>query len=160
MDTLIEQLNQLGDVINNNFHYVNMGGCAVITYAIHKKLIELGVCGVKIVWLQGCYSTAIGDSDFTKTIRTLEFCKKLDLKEANALGLYCYHALVVFDYQDKQYSFDTTGCDESPDMSVYNQVTPTINKKCAGNSAGWNDCFDRGQIPGILRLINSFELSL
>lgn len=26
MDTLIEQLNQLGDVINNNFHYVNMGG--------------------------------------------------------------------------------------------------------------------------------------
>ena len=153
---LIDQLRVLGKQINNNFNYVNCGGCAVIASIVGTYLREIGI-EPRIV---------VGDDhedDGTSVDEIRNQIKKNTIKEWNKNGLHFGHVAIEFDYNGERWQFDTDDT-AHPDGYVdtymryegYLSLEEVTEIALDTSGDGWNWMFNRDQIPHIHKMVFDF----
>lgn len=124
--------------IGDEYEYVNRGGCGIFAYMLAEELTRIGIKN-EICWL----AFELFDME--------DFNKCSTLYELNNLGIRCVHVLVVVD----GWFIDCEGVFKSPeaagwrgyDMNIISDYK--ILERVVSNGQGWNNCFDRNQIPSM-----------
>lgn len=159
----LEKLNDFAQQIEFDFDSVNYGGCCVIAAAFAKHLKKY--FPVKI--LVANYNWMKNDKD--QNISKIR--KKINsntIAEWHEHGIAFAHVLVEIEHEGKQYQLDTEN-----GLSHRLRYAPARNsdtrypilkgnlsiedaEELANNPEGWNDQFDRSQIPAIQKAIDKF----
>lgn len=154
---LIPRLNELAKELREEVEYINWGGCCVVATLMHEKLKPLlGKNHLRIEFALSDY----GDNDnLNDKLRLWKLNTSNhtnhNLNDATEHG--CNHAYIVFKYQGNMYYFDT---DEGvqPYEEMKNRLTYrygdirvrigyAIAKSMASSPEGWNNMFNRIDIP-------------
>ena len=159
---IITKLDLLGKEVLRRYPYINHGGCcvyaAMIVAALHKH--KINAAGIVASWAAEELNESGASID---TVR--ENIKKNTMDEWNKNGVRFSHIGVEFEYKARtrivKKHYDTHGVHparkELDDTPIYKgRLTLAELKKLAGIKKGWNDTFDRRQIPELRKLVNSF----
>lgn len=151
--SIIRALNGAGRQINSDVPCVNNGGCCIVASRIAERLKALGIPARGIVSSWGNYN-----------LDQLREENKPQCKED--WGISFTHVLVSFDYNGKHYLCDSNGCKEYDKLPDHDPTChATICEGClstdeltelANEPRGWNRMFNRGYIPTIERIIDSY----
>lgn len=156
---IIDKLNKLGKEVLRRYPYINHGGCcvyaAMIVQALHKHKIKAS--GIVASHSAVYYNNAGVTIDSVR-----ETITKHDHRQWNSKGISFSHVGVEFEHQGLvrtvKKHYDTAGVrragKELDDMPIYKgRLTLIELKKLGGTKHGWNDTFDRTQIPELRKLV-------
>lgn len=168
---IFQLLNNLADELNDDVRNVNRGGCAVLASHVGKHLRK--VPGVKDVQLR------VGDDESDHQGKHVIDLAREAINEANLgsnnarsydwndHGVSFGHVLVEFKHGRRKYHYDTYAgvirCRRTTALHNYplykGGLTIEEGMSIASVADGWNDCFNRRQIPKMKRIIKKhFEL--
>lgn len=138
--------------IDANHERINAGGCAVFAVELYKTFRALGI-SAKIYVLTHAPSKMHNDAR-----KKLKKMGMFNLSMLNDMGLYFNHVVI----EAAGAAFDSTGSYPSIDFvrNKWNVSTATRYslrdmKKLASAKRGWNQSFDRTQIPSIKKQLKS-----
>ena len=156
---IIDKLNKLGKEVLRRYPYINHGGCcvyaAMIVEALHKH--KINASGIVASW-----SAEYLNRSGVTIDKVREGIKKNTHAEWNNNGVNFSHVGVEFEHQGLirtvKKHYDTAGVrragKELDDMPIYKgRLTLTELKELGGTKHGWNDTFDRTQIPELRKLV-------
>ena len=152
---LLKRLRNLQDELNQNFEYINHGGCAVVAAMVGECLEELGVpCDV--VTNGGAVPAKIRQHVWDKT----------DVRAWDDSGLWRGHLAIRFKIGNSVRIWDSDGMYGSQ-LFGYSKTCKARGKfgegltveECAAismrenNSRSWNSTFDRRQVPAMREVV-------
>ena len=158
--SIVKKLNKLGKVVMASYPYINHGGCcvyaAMIVSALHKHKIKAE--GIVASW------SALGMNRAGQSIDTVrEAVKKNKICEWQDNGISFSHVGVEFEVDGKKYHYDSKGAKrakrEFDGMPIYKgRLKLQEMRGLAGRKEGWNDTFDRKDIPALRQLVKEHLL--
>ena len=143
------EINNILRNADDKFNYINYGGCGVMAYILARQFSK--VTQTRIV--SNC-----GRANAINIVRK-EIANNTMVID-DLYNIFINHAWVEFKVNGRWYGVDSDGIRKMKDMHIVN------GKPAAGgfsikemhliniNKIGWNPQFDRGQIPGMKRMIN------
>ena len=161
---LIDDLNCLAADMRSSFSWVDCGGCCVVAAEMAKYISN--ITSARIV---GAYSQYSGPLD--RNLDNVRYNIILDsLNNLSKVSWYntyqidFAHVLIEFEYGGTTYVFDTThGAVERDNYWSHSRWLPLDGswlqeeaESFADEREGWNDRFDRNQIPSIRETIATF----
>jgi hypothetical protein len=158
---IITKLDRLGKEVNRRYPYINHGGCAVYAAMIVQALRKHKINATGIVASYSAEWMPAGAS--IDTVR--ENITKNSHKEWNRNGVRFSHVGVEFDHTTKTRTvkkhYDSYGVrkagKELDDMPIYKGRLLLVELRAlAERKTGWNESFDRAQIPELRKLVKSF----
>jgi hypothetical protein len=158
---IIAKLDLLGKEALRRYPYLNNGGCcvyaAMIVQALHKH--KINATGI----VASFSADYVGPAVSIDTVR--ETITRNSHKQWNKNGVRFSHVGVEFEYADRvrtvKKHYDTAGVRDASNqldgVPIYKgRLTIVELKALAGRKDGWNDMFDRKQIPELRKLVKSF----
>lgn len=136
--------------IDANFYKVNHGGCGVFANIVAKQLRK-HYCGVFEIKVANQYVDIEAPINYVIDELGLK-----SLKQWNDNDIVCRHIVLVFDEGSKRTltMFDSEGVDNikrtvmlNPHEWYAGSLTLKQLDDIASKKSGWNDTFDRAQIP-------------
>lgn len=156
---VVAALNDLGERVMNRNPYINNGGCCVFAAAVGEQLQKRGVETWVIV---GTYPETFDDDEdgyHDIDIRYVEAkLKKKPLYVWNDNNIFFTHVGLGFRIGDRFYNYDSHGV-RTEDfylgeyMLYKGGLSVETARFLADQEDGWNECFDRSQIPDLRRYI-------
>lgn len=159
---IIAKLDLLSKEVTRRYPWLNHGGCcvyaAMIVDALHKHKIEAN--GIVASWS----AESLNKSGVTID-KIREGIKTNTHTEWNRNGVSFSHVGVEFEYKVKirttKRHYDSRGVrkvgKELDGMPIYaGRLTLQELKILAGTKKGWNDTFDRRDIPELRKLVKTF----
>ena len=156
------KLDLLGKEVSRRYPWLNHGGCcvyaAMIVAALHKHKIK--ATGIVASWS----AESLNKSGVTID-KVREGIKKNTHTEWNNNGVNFSHVGVEFEYKAKirthKYHYDSHGVKKAGKtldlMPIYSgRLNLEELKTLAGTKRGWNDTFDRKDIPALRKLVKDF----
>lgn len=147
-------LNALGKKVNKRWPYLNHGGCCVFASCVGEELALRGIETSVIV------AASWGTEE--KNINS-ERAKLNENRLAawNKSGIYFHHVGVEYIIDHDSFHYDSNGSHHADgklgDWIVYEgRLSVEDAGDLANNDNGWNDCFDREEIPRLRRFIRMF----
>lgn len=151
------ELKKLGQRVNRHYPTVNSGGCGVYASLVSQQLRQLGlrprvlVAGYEEIWFLNDIRTVMKDQ------------KNPTLDALNNRGIYVGHLFIQFNWQGKTWIHDT-------DHTIDNFKGPRLKQwvfykghltvgevtSMAASTTGWNESFDRDQIPFLESRVDRF----
>lgn len=165
MENLTNTLNSLADNVGREIEYLNSGGCGVIAAFVGEYLKNVeGISQVRVLNASGVTEHV----DITEIRKSIPRGQKdnIDQWYDNAPYGIFNHLLISFCYEGTRYVFD--GYEGVMPWNQYKQLTSwcyrskgsftidEIKKLSVDSGKGWNDCFDRNQIPKIRKLAKRY----
>ena len=156
-DKLFKQLETLGKILCDDYPYINDGGCAVfsclVSKALSRRRIKHRICVLQ--------DLDLFDGIKPKFNKVLKKNKPKSLSEWNHHGIYFCHVITEFTYRGIIYRYDMNGIrnkDEifEEDKEIIGYIPYKDMYNLASKSKGWNDCFDRNDIPDIAKLVRKY----
>lgn len=155
--SVIATLNTLGRRINRWYPYINCGGCCVFASIVGEELLKRGIEARIIV------GTDMDDEDRAEgsNLNDLESSVGPQKERWNDNGVFFNHVGVELRLDDDVYHYDTDGINpESQMLKQYllydGSISVETAKALADEVEGWNECFDRKQIPSLRGHIRRF----
>ncbi len=156
---LIPFLKGLGNELEDKFYNINLGGCCVIADLIGEHLQNF--TDTKVVVFNG-WSGTIDLDEVRKDIEaTMGDPNDKNLWDAEGCGFG--HVLLEIESDGTFYLVDSEGVHDSLSYSEFSNrddgyLTLDEARNMGNQVEGWNDSFDRRQIPQIRETIdNAFE---
>lgn len=159
---IIAKLDLLGKEVIRRYPLINHGGCcvyaAMIVQALHKHNIKAS--GIVASFSATYYNDAGVTID-----KVRETITKNNHTQWNSKGISFSHVGVEFEHKARVLTvkkhYDAYGVrkagKELDDMPIYNgRLTLQELKGLANAASGWNDTFDRKQIPALRKLVKNF----
>jgi len=160
--SIITKLDLLGKEVLRRYPEINNGGCcvyaAMIVAALHKHKIKAS--GIVASWRAEKLNSIGSSIDSVRSNIT-----KNTYTEWNKNGVNFSHVGVEFEYKARirtaKRHYDANGCHPVSSaldgMVIYKgRLTLGELRELAGTKKGWNDSFDRKDIPELRKLVNSF----
>ena len=148
-----KDLQLLAEKINKEIKNVNNGGCCVFASLVSERLKDH--YDVKI--------NVYGNDSYKSIDEVRPAIKKNTLSEWNNKGIYFAHVVTEFKFKNGvKKEFDSTGIYKPNGSIAYcydrtkGNLTLKETKALASKRAGWNNAFDRTQIPTMRKIINTF----
>ncbi len=145
-----DEVNDVLDRVDSKFTDINAGGCGVVAYILARQISK--IAETRIV----CYNMrniSINKARQNVTNNTL--------REWNKHQVRIDHAWVEFKVNNKWYGVDSKGIRPLKNFRdrhgnpTAGSFTLREMREMGHSPAGWNNWFDRQQIPGMKRLINT-----
>lgn len=159
---LINILNKLGKKIENKYEDINSGGCCFFAARVGQELVKLGI-PTKIV-----VASDIIDYESGEEIVSIDDIRPHivdnSLFEWNNNDIMFGHVGIEFQHEGKSYLYDTGGvkrwngfltCCGEPYYLYPGYLTVEEASELA-DSEGWNDMFNRDDIPAIVKEIKKY----
>lgn len=152
----LRELSRFGKRINRTYSYVNRGGCCIVAAEFARPLKQIFPSTNIIV---GSYKW--------EQAQDLEKVRKLigsnSFRQWTKHGIDFTHVLLEFEFEGKMYQFDTCdGVVPRKDTTILDlrildgHLTLSEAQDLAHSPVGWNEMFDRKQIPAIQKDIKEF----
>jgi hypothetical protein len=156
-DKLVEALENLGAEVSRNVDRLNCGGCGVYAWLVAKALDALGIKTEVVATNMGW-----GDLVDLNEVREQIAANMLNLgskRHWEQLGAQFAHVGVRIKVGKKYYVADANSVNPGKtrlcNWKVYKGAyTLEEAEAFAKEARGWNDWFDRGQIPTIRKIVN------
>ena len=156
----IDALNRLADRISERYCRVNEGGCAVVAYLVHEKLMGVAT-NLRTVFF------GVNGTNRLPIDEVVNKNANYTLHDLNHSGYHCDHAVVLFDVDGITYAFDTDEgaipFDEYCKNTLwsdrpYIEMPFEVVRQVAEIDVGWNSLFRRKQIPRMKIAIKNSRL--
>lgn len=153
----LDKLHDFALSIDYDFDSVNYGGCCAVAYAFAKhlqKYFPVKIIVANYAWMEK------NDQDVSEIRQKLS---TNTLAAWNENGISFAHILVEFEVDGITYHLETEdGLKERHTHTLgkhpilKGHLSLTDAEELANNPDGWNDRFDRDQLPAINKAINKF----
>lgn len=152
--TLIEKLDELGQVVSELFPAINQGGCCVFAAMVINELQKQGIKASGIVMDFMAHKDTHIDA-----VRPL--VKANTIFEWQNNGIHFNHVAVEFTVGRKKKHYDTVGVVNADKrfqgMPIYQgRMTLEELEQISARQPGWNPTFRRRDIPDIRRLVKNY----
>jgi hypothetical protein len=154
--TVIKKLETKLPQIDMKYRNINYGGCGAFAGLLTEYLVSIGV-KCKSVYLSSMNSTRMPVRD---AYSILNSNAKLTLTHFNKHDVYCAHVMVCIKINKTNYFIDSTGVYEGdvPPRWQYARklfkMSPQTVIALGNSTMGWNESFDRSQLPKIKKDLN------
>jgi hypothetical protein len=154
--SLLDQLDGLAKKVSSQMKRINHGGCCVYATLVANHLQHI-VPTRFVVFHGGWRPDEDLDLDDVRNQVTSN-C----LLEWNGCGVYFGHVVIEFDYDGKTYHYDSEGWTDSDgsicqgSVRIKGYLLKQDADELADDEYGWNDTFDRNQIPKMKRIIDDY----
>ncbi len=155
MSNIVDTLNRLGNAVEASVTYLNSGGCCVYAALVARELADRGypVKGVVV-----SYGATKGKPKIYEVRKTLNNSK--DLVDWNGHVSFS-HVGIEFRADGKVYRYDSNGVvgakDPLMNMAPYpGRLKVDELEAFASGQEGWNNTFNRNQIPKLKKLVKSY----
>lgn len=152
--SIIEKLDELGEVVSDLYPNINNGGCCVFAAMVVNELQKQGIKASGIVIDSGARSSIHIDE-----VRPL--IKTNTVNEWQNNGVFFWHVAVEFTMGNKKHHYDTGGVKKATNafggIPVYKgRMKLEEMKSIAARQPGWNPAFRRKDIPAIRKLVKFY----
>ena len=141
-------------IVKKTYRSVNCGGCGAVALYVSNELNKRDIKH-DIVWIGDSYNK---HKKMVKSI--LKSNTNVTLSEFNNNGIYLSHVMIRIKRGSNYYFVDGTGVYNGFDNTewAYREVITTLKpkelKSLVDSEDGWNDAFNRNNMPKIKKLVN------
>lgn len=154
------KLNQLGKIVKERYPDINCGGCCVYAAMIVDALKKHDIQAKGIVAAFGAGKPGWMTSEIATITAVRKKIQKNEIVEWQSNGISFNHVGVEFKIGSVKKHYDTAGVRKAgkmlDGMPIYTGRMEYVELRAlAGKKAGWNESFNRKDIPALRRLVKS-----